>query len=55
MSEWKKVVEGADANQLDDFSPELAHFTIHTTYHTGQILYIRKLQGTWNPNDGVKG
>ncbi|MFC4559705.1 DinB family protein [Virgibacillus kekensis] len=55
MSEWKNVVEEVEAKKLDDFAPELAHLTIHTTYHTGQILYIRKLQDTWNPKGGVKG
>ncbi|WYP27491.1 DinB family protein [Alkalihalobacillus sp. FSL W8-0930] len=55
MSEWKNVVEDADAQTLDDKASDLAHLTIHTTYHTGQILYIRKLQGTWNPQNGVEG
>ncbi|MEP6937737.1 MAG: hypothetical protein ABI871_06680, partial [Chthoniobacterales bacterium] len=26
----------------------------HNAYHTGQILYVRKLQGSWNPANGVK-
>ncbi|MGN7312041.1 DinB family protein [Alkalicoccobacillus gibsonii] len=55
MSEWKNVVEDADVQKIDDKASELAHLTIHTTYHTGQILYIRKLQGLWNPKKGVEG
>ncbi|WP_010099255.1 DinB family protein [Ornithinibacillus scapharcae] len=55
MSEWKDVVKKADTDKLDDMANELAHLTIHTTYHTGQIIYIRKLQGIWNPKNGVKG
>lgn len=55
MSEWKNVVEDADVQKIDDKASELGHLTIHTTYHTGQILYIRKLQGSWNPKNGVKG
>ncbi|SFL98669.1 Uncharacterized damage-inducible protein DinB (forms a four-helix bundle) [Gracilibacillus orientalis] len=55
MSEWKNVVEEANANKIDKWAPELAHLTNHITYHTGQILYIRKLQGTWNPKHGVEG
>jgi len=55
MSEWKNAVEESDENKLDNWSSEIAHLTIHTTYHAGQILYIRKLQGSWNQKDGVKG
>lgn len=55
MTEWKEVVEKADITQIDSWSEKLAHLTIHTTYHTGQILYIRKLQGAWNSKEGVEG
>ena len=55
MSEWKDVVKEADTNKLNDRSSELAHLTIHTTYHTGQIIYIRKLQGIWDSKNGVNG
>ncbi|MFK3939252.1 DinB family protein [Alkalihalobacillus sp. NPDC078783] len=55
MTEWKTVVEETEVQKLEDSASELAHLTIHTTYHTGQILYIRKLQGLWNPKNGVKG
>ncbi|WP_194842013.1 hypothetical protein [Gracilibacillus salitolerans] len=48
-------MEEANANKIDKWAPVLAHLTIHITYHTGQILYIRKLQGMWNPKDGVEG
>lgn len=54
-SEWVAVVEKADTKKLDDMAAELAHLTIHTTYHTGQIIYIRKQQGAWNQENGVKG
>lgn len=32
----------------------LANISTHNAYHTGQILYVRKLQGSWNPQNGVK-
>ncbi|WP_413375894.1 DinB family protein [Alkalihalobacillus sp. 1P02AB] len=54
-TEWQNVVEEAEANKLDDMASDLAYLTIHTTYHTGQILYIRKLQGLWDSKDGVQG
>ncbi|KKI92672.1 hypothetical protein WQ54_08670 [Bacillus sp. SA1-12] len=55
MSEWNKAVKEADEKKLDNWASEIAHLTIHTTYHTGQILYIRKLQGSWNSEEGVRG
>jgi hypothetical protein len=27
---------------------------MHNAYHIGQIVYIRKLQGSWDPEKGVK-
>ena len=32
----------------------IAHVGAHNAYHIGQILYVRKLQGVWDPNKGVK-
>ena len=26
----------------------------HNAYHLGQIIYVRKLQGAWDPGKGVK-
>jgi uncharacterized damage-inducible protein DinB len=55
MNEWKRVVEQSDLTESDNKALELAHLTIHTTYHTGQIIYIRKLHDSWDPKNGVKG
>ncbi|MFB5664079.1 DinB family protein [Alteribacillus sp. HJP-4] len=55
MSEWTDAVKEADNNKFDERVSELAHLTIHTTYHTGQIIFIRKLQGIWKPDEGVIG
>jgi uncharacterized damage-inducible protein DinB len=55
MAEWKKAVDEADEVSLTKWVEVIAHLTIHTTYHAGQILYIRKLQGSWGPEAGVKG
>ncbi|MHC0038027.1 DinB family protein [Pseudoneobacillus sp. C159] len=54
-AEWSTVVAEADDKKLEEKAHKIAHHTIHTAYHTGQILYIRKLQGLWNPQDGVEG
>jgi uncharacterized damage-inducible protein DinB len=54
MTEWEKVVEAADDQKLKSFYSTIAHISTHNAYHTGQILYIRKQQGSWDPNKGVK-
>jgi hypothetical protein len=55
---WTKTVHDLDAvlTGLEEFvtNPAIAHITTHNAYHTGQILYVRKLQGSWNPANGVK-
>ena len=32
----------------------IAHVGAHNAYHIGQILYVRKLQGVWDPAKGVE-
>lgn len=42
-------------NQADDpWSTYISQIIMHNVYHTGQIVAIRKLQGSWNPNLGVE-
>ena len=50
----EKVVETASDKQLDSWASAIAHISAHNAYHIGQIVYIRKLQGTWDPSKGVK-
>lgn len=54
MTEWEKAVEGADDKKLAAWASTIAHIGTHNAYHIGQILYIRKQQGSWNPENGVK-
>jgi DinB family protein len=54
LTELEKVVETASDAQLAKWAPDIAHIGTHNAYHTGQIIYVRKLQGTWDPNKGVK-
>jgi hypothetical protein len=49
-----RVVESADDEQIASWSSTIANISTHNAYHTGQILYIRKLQGSWDPEEGVK-
>jgi len=54
LSEWEKVVEAADDAKLQAWYSTIAHIGTHNAYHTGQILYIRKQQGSWDADKGVK-
>ena len=54
MTDLEKVVEGADEKQLESWASEIAHIGTHNAYHTGQIVFVRKLQGSWDPDKGVK-
>jgi hypothetical protein len=48
------IIESATPEELEGWSSDLASICSHNAYHTGQILYIRKLNGWWDPAKGVK-
>jgi uncharacterized damage-inducible protein DinB len=62
MDEWREKLESIDDAKLESpvndeyqapwWSP-LAHQNIHNAYHIGQIVLLRKLQGSWNEEKGV--
>lgn len=54
LSEWDKAVEVADDKKIQDNASLIAHVGAHNAYHVGQILYVRKLQGSWDSSKGVK-
>lgn len=54
MTELEKFVETADDQKLQKYAPEIARIGTHNAYHVGQIVFVRKLQGSWNPEKGVK-
>jgi uncharacterized damage-inducible protein DinB len=54
MTELEKFVETADEATLEKNASRIAHVCAHNAYHTGQILYIRKEKGWWDPTKGVK-
>ena len=54
MTEWENAVEAADEGKLKDWYSDIAHIATHNAYHIGQIIYVRKEQGSWNPEKGVK-
>jgi uncharacterized damage-inducible protein DinB len=53
MHEWEKAISEADEAKLQSYYSTIAHITTHTAYHTGQILYVRKLAGNWDSKNGV--
>lgn len=54
MSDLEKFVETADEKTLQADASEIAHIGTHNAYHVGQMLFVRKLQGAWDPDKGVK-
>jgi uncharacterized damage-inducible protein DinB len=54
LTEWENAVAGATDDKLESWYSTIAHIGAHNAYHTGQILYIRKQQGSWDANKGVK-
>jgi uncharacterized damage-inducible protein DinB len=54
MAEWEKAVEAADDKKLQEWAPVIARIGTHNAYHIGQIVFVRKEQGSWNPEKGVK-
>ena len=54
LTEWEKAVEAADDKKIAESASEIAHVGAHNAYHIGQIVYVRKLQGSWDSSKGVK-
>ena len=54
MTDWEKAVESADEKTVGEKASLVAAIGAHNAYHIGQIVYVRKLQGSWNPDKGVK-
>jgi uncharacterized damage-inducible protein DinB len=54
MTDLEKWVESADEATLEKNASRIAHVCAHNAYHTGQIIYIRRAKGWWDPAKGVK-
>jgi uncharacterized damage-inducible protein DinB len=54
MKAWEDAVQAADDKKLAAAASTIAHVGAHNAYHIGQMVYIRKLQGSWDPSKGVK-
>ena len=54
MNELEKWVETADEAKLKESATVFTHISTHNAYHIGQIILVRKEQGSWDPKNGVK-
>ena len=54
MADWEKAVEDADDKKIQARASGISHIATHNAYHIGQIVFVRKLQGSWDPEKGVK-
>ena len=54
LTEWEKLIQDADESKLKDWYSTIAKMSTHNAYHTGQIVSVRKLQGSWDADKGVK-
>ena len=54
LTAWEVAVQTADEKKLASWYSTIAHIGTHNAYHTGQIIYIRKMKGWWDDNNGVK-
>ena len=62
MSEWRVELERADDAKLRELAPPnnqmswaqlVANINAHNAHHGGQIVLLRKLQGSWDSGKGV--
>lgn len=54
LTELENLVENADDAKLKSMAPTIANINAHNAYHIGEIVVVRKEQGSWDPSKGVK-
>jgi hypothetical protein len=54
MAAIENTVQQANDEQLKAWSATIANISVHNAYHTGQIVFVRKLQQSWDPEKGVR-
>jgi hypothetical protein len=47
LGDIQRFIEQTDEAKLKQWYSQIAHISAHNAYHTGQILFIRKMQGSW--------
>ena len=54
FSEWQgELMKGLPTDGKTDWISIVGHINTHNTYHVGQIVILRKLQGSWDMANGV--
>lgn len=62
LTEFRELIAGADDSKFNEpvsgenpvkWKVLISNINTHNAYHGGQILLLRKLQGSWNPEKGV--
>lgn len=58
LGDWQQAIEDSSEDKLDEGIPgfpeddiwweSISTLCLHNSYHIGQIIYIRKEQGSWN-------
>jgi uncharacterized damage-inducible protein DinB len=54
LTQMEKLVETSDDATLAKIAPGIEHVSAHNAYHIGEIVMVRKEQGSWDPSKGVK-
>ena len=62
MTEWRELISSSSDSKFNEPVSDtnkalwvtlIGEINAHNAYHAGQILLLRKLQGIWNPKQGV--
>ena len=54
ITRWVGAIKQTSDEHLASEASRISHLAAHNAYHAGQILYIRKSQGAWDPDKGVR-
>lgn len=54
LRDLEHEVEIADEAKLVKLAPVISHIATHNAYHVGQMIFVRKLAGNWDAENGVK-
>lgn len=54
LTDLESWIETADEAKLRENAQLFTRISTHNAYHIGQIIYVRKEQGSWDPKNGVK-
>ena len=54
LTDWEQAVAAASDAKVSEWASGVAHISAHNAYHIGEIVMVRKEQGSWNPEKGVK-